>query len=125
MREHSHVVDPVKELGETRPSTHPVTGSERVQETRSENIGTHCRCNREIAVAHAGPLKLVLDIPCKTVERDTEEVFHQVAGEFEPLVGVVVLVVDPALVEDEVETGLCHAAEEVCLRKPDREDCFL
>ncbi len=35
-----------------------------------------------------------------------------------------VLVIDPALVQHKVETGLCHAAKEVGFCEPDREDRF-
>ena len=66
----------------------------------------------QVPVSHAGPLQLVFYVPSEPVEGHPEEVLHQVPGELEPLVGVVILVVLTALGKRQLEAGLGHSGEE-------------
>ena len=80
---------------------------EGVQELVGEQVGPDGRGDAIVVLlpAHV-PLELVFQILHERGEAGPEEVLHEVPGELEPLVGIVVLVVLLPLPEGEFEDGL-------------------
>ena len=104
---------PVEQLGHTGASADPVTGGERVEQLVGEEVGADGGGDVDVALLPSPvPLELVLEVLHEAAEAGPEEVLHEVAGQLEPLVGVVVLVVLLPLAERELEDGAGDTSEE-------------
>ena len=92
-----HVRRPVKQLADARAAADPVAGRERVDEALREKVRPDRARDPQVLLPGERALELVLQVLQQDGERDPEQVLHQVAGELQPLVRVVVLVVLPPL----------------------------
>src|SRR5205823_4733344 len=89
----AHVRCAVEELGDPGATSDPIAGREGVEEPLGEQVRTNRRGDLQFPAARIGPLELVLEILHEVRERDPEQVFHEIAGELEPRVRIVILVV--------------------------------
>ncbi len=80
------MVDPIKKLGYPGSSPDPVPCCKGVKESLCQYVCPHCRPDGQVTVTHAGTLELILDVTSQPIQRDPEEVFHEVAGKLQPLV---------------------------------------
>ena len=106
---------PVEKLGHSGAASDPVAGRERVEELVRQKVGTDGRVYVDdvgIPLPSAVPLELVLEILHEAAEAGPEQILHEIAGQFEPLVGVVVLVVLLPHAEAELQDGAGDASEE-------------
>ena len=114
-----HVGGPVEKLGDSGASSDPVTGCKGVDQLVGEEVGADGGCDVVIVLLPAEvPLELVLQVLDEGGEAGPEEILHEVSGQLEPLVGVVVLVVLLPVLEGELENGFGDTAEEDGLLLP-------
>ena len=104
---------PVEQLGHSCASSDPVSCGQGVEELVCEQVGTDGRGDVHLALLPSPvPLQLVLQVLHEAAEAGPEQVLHEVSGQLEPLVGVVVLVVLLPLAQGQLQDGTRDASEE-------------
>src|SRR5208282_571603 len=106
-----HVAGPVEHLADAGAAADPVAGGQRVDEPLGEKVRADRARDSQVLLPCERPFELVLEVLEQQGERDPEQVLHQVAGELQTLVRVVVLVVLAPDLEVELEYGSGHARE--------------
>src|SRR5579859_3601255 len=106
-----HMAGPVQQLAHAGPATDPVAGREGVHEALGEQVRPDRRRDPEVLLPGERTLELVFEILQEHREGDAEEILHEVAGELEALVRVVVLVVLTALPEVQFEYRTRHPSK--------------
>src|SRR5439155_15736830 len=116
--EGGHVRRAVEELAHPGAAPDPVPGREGVQEPLAQEVGPDRGADLDLLPAGVGPLERVLQVLDEVRECDPEQVLHEVAGELQSLVRVVVLVVLLPFAEMEFEDGPRDPTEEDGLLDP-------
>ena len=106
-----HVAGPVEHLADPGAAADPVAGRERVDEPLRQKVRSDRARDAEVLLARKRAFELVLEVLEEQGERDAEQVLHQVAGELEALVRVVVLVVLAPYLEVQLEDRPRHTRE--------------
>ncbi|VVB67369.1 Uncharacterised protein [uncultured archaeon] len=111
VRQGRHVVGSIQKLRDARAPTNPVARGQGMNHPLSQDIRPHRGHHIQLPVPHAGPLQLIFYISGETVEGHAEEILHQIPGELQPLIGIVVLVVLAPACQRQLKAGLRHAGE--------------
>src|SRR2546422_492429 len=114
----AHVRRAVEELADAGPAADPVAGRERMEQALREQVRPNRRGDLQLAAPRVRSLQLVLQVLHEVREGDPEQILHQVAGDLETLVRIVVFVVLPAHAEGQLEDGAGNATEEDRLLDP-------
>src|SRR3989441_537519 len=114
----AHVRRAVEELADAGPAADPVAGRERMEQALREQVRPNRRGDLQLAAPRVRSLQLILQVLHEIREGDPEQILHQVAGELETLVRIVVFVVLPAHAEGQLEDGAGDATEEDRLLDP-------
>ncbi len=93
MGQRAHVGGAVQKLRDAGASSHPIASGEGVQQAVSEQVRPDGRAHAQVLPLGEGLLQLILEVLHDLGEGHPEEVLHEVPGQLEALVGVVVLVV--------------------------------
>ena len=93
MRERGDIRRTVQQLADTGATSDPVASRQRVHNLGCQDIGSETGVNLQFSLAVVMPLELVLEIPRQLLQANPEQVLHQITGESDAFVGVVVLVV--------------------------------
>ena len=113
MGHRGQVGGPVEQLGDSCAASDPVSCGKGVEQLVREQVGTDRGCDVHLALLPSPvSLQLVLQVLHEAAEAGPEQVLHEVTGQLEPLVGVVVLVVLLPLPEGQLQDGAGDAPEE-------------
>ncbi len=115
MGQRAHVGGAVQQLGDAGAPSHPIAGGERVQQAVGEQVGPDGGADAQVLLPGEAPLQLVLEVLHEVGEGHPEQVLHEVAGQLEALVGVVVLVILLPHPDAELEDVAGDPAQEVGL----------
>src|SRR6059036_3633718 len=114
----AHVRRAVEELADAGPAADPIARRERMEQALREQVRPNRRRDLQLAAPRVRSLQLVLQVLNQVREGDTEQILHQVAGELQTLVRIVVLVVLPAHAEGQLEDRAGDPSEEDRLLNP-------
>ena len=110
----------VQQLTDTRSTTDPVAGGERVHDLRGQDVRAKAGGDLQFPLAVVVSLELVLQVTSELVHRDTEEILDEITRQSNTLVGIVILVIRLSIRDGHFENLSNDAPEEDGLLLPVR-----